>query len=118
MNLFKLFITSKFFFTSWSTYDTLSFVLVIEKSKSKYCLFTASWSSVGSLQVEVHVKAVLTLLNTAFLPISRSSFKQCQIPMLISLTIVWWFCVGDFWIFWETGIFSERIGQIEENMKC
>ena len=39
----------------------------------------------------VHVKAVLTSLNTAFQPISRPRFKQRQIPMLISLTTVWRF---------------------------
>ena len=96
MNLLKLFIICKFFFTSWSTYDTLTLVLVIEKRKSKYCLFTASWSFVGSLQAGVNVKVVLTLLNSAFLPIPQSRFKQHQIPMLISLTTVCRFCV-NFW---------------------
>ena len=30
-----------------------------------------------SLKAGVHMKAALTLLNTAFLPISQSRFKQC-----------------------------------------
>ena len=33
----------------------------------------------------------------AFLPISRSRFKQRLIPLLISLTTVWQFCV-NFWV--------------------
>lgn len=37
----------------------------------------------------IHVKAVLTLLNTAFLAISQSCLKQCQVSLLISLTTVW-----------------------------
>ena len=44
-----------------------------------------------------HVKAVFTSLNTAFLPISRSRFKRRQIPMLITLSTVWQFCV-NFWV--------------------
>ena len=45
----------------------------------------------------VHVKAVFTSLNTAFLPISRSRFKRRQIPMLITLSTIWQFCV-NFWV--------------------
>ena len=45
----------------------------------------------------VNVKAVFTSLNTAFLPISRSRFKRRQIPMLITLSTIWQFCV-NFWV--------------------
>ena len=43
------------------------------------------------------MKAVFTSLNTAFLPISRSRFKRSQIPMLITLSTIWQFCV-NFWV--------------------
>ena len=62
------------------------------------------------VKVGVHVKAVLTWLITAFLPISRSRFKQRKISMLISLTTARQFCV-NFWIFWaflERGIFFSK----------
>ena len=49
------------------------------------------------LKVGVNVKAVFTSLNTAFLPISRSRFKRRQIPMLITLSTIWQFCV-HFWV--------------------
>ena len=63
----------------------------------------------------MYVKAVLTSLNTAFLPISRPCFKQREISMLISLTTVWRFCVNFWVIFVNFGkiyrdIFSQRIG--------
>ena len=45
----------------------------------------------------VHVKAVATSRNTAFLPTSRSCFKHRYILMLNSLTTVWRFCV-NFWV--------------------
>ena len=45
----------------------------------------------------VNVKAVFASLNTAFLPISRSRFKRRQIPMLITLSTIWQFCV-NFWV--------------------
>ena len=48
-------------------------------------------------KVGVNVKAVFTSLNTAFLPISRSRFKRRQIPMLITLSTIWQFCV-NFWV--------------------
>ena len=49
------------------------------------------------LKAGVNVKAVFTSLNTAFLPISRSRFKRRQIPMLITLSTIWQFCV-NFWV--------------------
>ena len=52
------------------------------------------------------MKAVLTSLNTAFLPISRSRFKQRKISMLISLSTVWQFCV-NFWVIF--GHFGKEI---------
>ena len=64
----------------------------------------------------VNVKTVLTSLNTAFLPISRSRFKQRKSLWLFHLTTLWRsvLCkfLGDFWpwVFWEVDIFSERTG--------
>ena len=43
----------------------------------------------SEIKAGVHLKAVLTSLNTAFLPISRSRFKRRQISLLIPLTTVW-----------------------------
>ena len=51
----------------------------------------------------VHVKAVLTSPNTAFLPISQSRFKRHLISLLISLTTVWRFCVNVWVIFGHFG---------------
>ena len=50
-----------------------------------------------TIKAGVNVKAVFTSLNTAFLPISRSRFKRRQIPMLITLSTIWQFCV-NFWV--------------------
>ena len=60
---------------------------------------TTSISKDGNplLKAGVNVKAVFTSLNTAFLPISRSRFKRRQIPMLITLSTIWQFCV-NFWV--------------------
>ena len=51
------------------------------------------------------MKAVFTSLNTAFLPISRSRFKRRQIPMLITLSTIWQFCV-NFWVI--LGVLGKR----------
>ena len=56
------------------------------------------------VKARLHLKAVFTSLNVAFVPISRSHFKQSQIPPLRTFTNVSWFCVnflGDFWTFCE-----------------
>ena len=50
------------------------------------------------------MKAVFTSLNTAFLPISRSRFKRRQIPMLITLSTIWQFCVNFFFF----GVLGKR----------
>ena len=57
--------------------------------------FTFIWRF--TVKAGVNVKAVFTSLNTAFLPISRSRFKRRQIPMLITLSTIWQFCV-NFWV--------------------
>ena len=44
-----------------------------------------------------HLKAVFTSLNVAFVPISRSRFKQCQIPPLRTFTTALRFC-ENFWV--------------------
>ena len=58
------------------------------------------------LKAEVNVKAVLTSLNTAFLPISPSRFKRHLISLLISLTTVLQFSV-NFWVIF--GYFGKEI---------
>ena len=56
---------------------------------------------VGRLKSDIkagfHLKAVFTSLNVAFVPISRSRFKQRQIPPLRTFTNVLRFCV-NFWM--------------------
>ena len=55
--------------------------------------------------------AVLTSINTAFLPISRSCFGQRLISLLIPITTVWQFCVNVWVIFGHFGkevFFSQR----------
>ena len=70
-------------------------------------------STIFLLKAGVNVKAVFTSLNTAFLPISRSRFKRRQIPMLITMSTIWQFCV-NFWVifrcFGKERFFSQRIG--------
>ena len=44
------------------------------------------------LKAGFHSQAVFTSLNVAFVPISRSRFKQRQIPPLRTFTNVLWFC--------------------------
>ena len=52
-------------------------------------------------------------LNVAFVPISRSCFKQCQIAPLRTFTNVLRFCV-NFWMIFGHSVneifFSQRIG--------
>ena len=77
------------------------FVLVLSSCYSWYQL---TWNS---LQLEFsvndrfkawfHLKVVFTSLNVAFVPISRSRFKQRQIPPLRTFTNVLKFCV-NFWV--------------------
>ena len=45
----------------------------------------------------VHLKAVLTSMNMAFVPISRWRFQQRQIPLFKTLTNVLRFCLS-FWV--------------------
>ena len=52
------------------------------------------------LKAGFHQKAVFTSLNLAFVPISRSRFKQRQIPSLRTFTNVLRFCV-NFWAIFE-----------------
>ena len=92
-----------------------------EFAASRCLIFKTQMSLSISLFFSSFMSAVLTSFNTAFLPISRSHFKQREISMLISLTTVRQFCVnftGIFWNFLERDIFSQRIGYIEGNMKC
>ena len=48
----------------------------------------------GRLRRDFRLKAVFTSLNEAFVPISRSRFKQCQIPPLRTFTSVLRFCIN------------------------
>ena len=58
------------------------------------------------------MKAVVILLNMAFLPISQLRLKLRLISVLNSLTTVGIFCkfLGNFLAFWERNMFSQRIG--------
>ena len=77
------------FFTPWS------------KNRSAWrtyvgvALFLLFWT----LQVKAgfQMKAVFTSLNVAFVPLSRSHFKQHQIPSFRTYTNVLGFCV-NFWV--------------------
>ena len=80
-----------------------------KKIQRCYLFCSSSRSTMHYLKARVHVKAVLTSFNTAFLPISQSRFKRHLISLLISLTTVWRFCV-KFWAFWRRDIFSQRMG--------
>ena len=53
----------------------------------------------GILQLKAgfHLKAVFMSFNVAFVPISRSRFKQCQIAPLRTFSNVLRFCV-NFWM--------------------
>ena len=53
-----------------------------------------------------HLKAVFMSFNVAFVPISRSRFKQCQIAPLRTFTNVLRFCV-NFWM-----IFGHSVNEI------
>ena len=60
-----------------------------------------------------HLKAVFTSLNLAFVPISRSRFKQHEIATLRTFTNVLRFCVNFeviFGHFVNEMFFSQRIG--------
>ena len=59
----------------------------LKQNKSrKQTLESAQYGLEISSKAGVHVKAVLAWVNMAFLPISRSRFKQRYISMLIRLT--------------------------------
>ena len=78
-------------------------------------------SPLRDLRRGAHVKFVLMLPSTAFLPISRSVTFQASLNLYAynndhRLAVLCKF-LGDFWTFWERAIFSQRIGSIEENMK-
>ena len=57
------------------------------------------------------MKAVLTSLNTAFPPISRSfqatlNLSACFINHCLAVLCKF---LGEFWAFWESVLFSQRI---------
>ena len=58
------------------------------------------------LKAGFHLKAVFMTFNVAFVPISRSRFKQCQIAPLRTFTNVLRFCV-NFWM-----IFGHSVNEI------
>ena len=70
------------------------------------------FTEVVVVKAGVHVKAVLTSLNTAFLPISRCTFQAILNLSAYfvdhSLVVLCKF-LGDFWAFWKIDIFSQRI---------
>ena len=69
----------------------------VKKQKHDLHIVKKKYARTNILKAGVNVKAVFTSLNTAFLPISRSRFKRRQIPMLITLSTIWQFCV-NFWV--------------------
>ena len=60
----------------------------------------------GGIKAGFHLKAVFMSFNVAFVPISRSRFKQCQIAPLRTFTNVLRFCV-NFWM-----IFGHSVNEI------
>ena len=68
----------------------------------------------NTLKAGVHMKAVLTSLNTAFLRANISVTLQATLNLtahFINLClVVLCLFLGDFWAFWERDIFSQRIG--------
>ena len=64
------------------------------------------------LKAGFHLKAVFMSFNVAFVPISRSRFKRCQIAPLRTFTNVLRFCVNFWMIFGHSvneSFFSQRI---------
>ena len=59
-------------------------------SKFQICLHYFPAAMLVSLKAGFYQKAALTSLNVAFVPISRSRFKQRQIPPLRTFTIRCW----------------------------
>ena len=77
---------------------------------TKILLLPFEWSQgplgfIHRLKAEVQVKTVMTSLNTAFLPISRSRFKLNLYAHFINHC--WQFCV-NFWAFLERDIFFSK----------
>ena len=67
----------------------------------------------AAVKVGFHLKAVFTSLNMAFVPISRSRFKQRQFPPLRTLRNVLRFCVN----FWVTfGHFGKEIFFLKDRL--
>ena len=65
------------------------------------------------IKAGVHVKAVLTSPNTAFLPKISVTFQatlNLSAYLINHCLAVLCKCLGDFWAFWERDIFSQRIG--------
>ena len=67
----------------------------------------------GAVKVGFHLKAVLTSFNMAFVPISRSRFKQRQFPPLRTLRSVLQFCV-NFWV--TLGHFGKEIFFLKDRL--
>ena len=86
-----------FFFFFFTFFDNLSSLTVSFTIKEGVQDWFPRINVVKIVKAGVNVKAVFTSLNTAFLPISRSRFKRRQIPMLITLSTIWQFCV-NFWV--------------------
>ena len=57
------------------------------------------FEGVNWVKAGFHLKAVFTSLNVAFVPVSRSRFKQRQIPPLRTFTNVLRFCVNFLMMF-------------------
>ena len=76
-------------------------------------IFATVGGSKGAVKVGFHLKAVLTSFNMAFVPISRSRFKQRQFPPLRTLRNVLRFCV-NFWV--TLGHFGKEIFFLKDRL--
>ena len=102
-----------YFFTIYSITET-PFIKcprkLREQNSTKLSLFLRAYSQIVvaafPFKAGFHLKAVFMSFNVAFVPISRSRFKQWQIAPLRTFTNVLRFCV-NFWM-----IFGHSVNEI------
>ena len=98
------------FFGSWQL--TKCCILFESRTYVSWTGWKQGWIVRKPVKARFHLKAVFTSLHVAFVPISRSRFKQRQIPPLRTFTNVLRFCV-NFWMifghFVNDIFFSQRI---------
>ena len=110
-------VISNFSDISWSFSpfcQNLFYILSLKCFPITECLSSTHWwgrgvgvaAHVANIKAGFHLKAVFMSFNVAFVPISRSRFKQCQIAPLRTFTNVLRFCV-NFWM-----IFGHSVNEI------